>query len=124
MNWVRINTSLPTSPKLIAVARELSCTVNEALGLTLCWLCWLDTHTTNGKSGLLAAEADEMIFNHEGASRALKAVGWAYEDENMFLCSSEYEKYNSPTAKAKTLAAARQKKSRLNKKSQQQHNKN
>lgn len=116
MNWVRINTTLPTSPKLIALARELTCTVNEALGLTLCWLCWLDTHTTNGKSGLYASEADEMIFNHPGASKALKAVGWAYEDENMFLCCSEYDKYNSPTAKAKSLAAARQKKSRINKK--------
>lgn len=116
MNWVRINTTLPDSPKLIALARRLDCSMNEALGVAVRWLCWLDSHTADGKSGLYAPEVDDVVCQKESASTALCEIGWAYKNEDDFICAVDYETYNTPNTKAKTLAAARQKKSRLNKK--------
>lgn len=116
MNWVRINTTLPDSAKVIALSRLLKCSLNEALGVMVRWLCWLDSHTEDGKSGLLMGEVDDLICGKSGACSALCAIGWVDGDANGYVCAVDYEKYNTPNTKAKTLAAARQKKSRNNKK--------
>lgn len=112
MNWVRINNTLPDSAKMIALARILKCSLNEALGVAVRWLVWLDNHTEDGNSKLLKEEVDEIICNHSGAVYGLAAIGWVDDDNNGYIYAKDYELYNSPTAKAKTLAAARQRKSR------------
>jgi hypothetical protein len=116
MNWVRINSTLPDSAKVITLARVLECSLNEALGIAVRWLVWLDRHTEDGKSGLLACEVDSLVCNKLGAAAALGAIGWAEVDKQGFLHAVDYDLYNSPTAKAKTLAMARQRKSRSHKK--------
>lgn len=124
MNWVKIQNNLPDSPKVIQLARCMQVSEAYALGVAVRWLCWLDKHTEDGKTGLLVQEVAKSICGHTDAVKALQGIGWADVDEDGTVYAVNFDKYNSPTAKAKTLAAARQKKSRLNKKSQQQHNKN
>lgn len=123
MNWVRINNTLPDSPKIIALARMLDCSFNEALGIAVRWLCWLDVHTTDGKSGLHRNEVDDFICIQAGAANALESIGWVKEDAEGLVCAVDFDAYCSPSAKAKTLAAARQKKSRLLKKTKEKLNK-
>lgn len=112
MNWVRINSTLPDSAKMITLARILKCSMNEALGVAVRWLIWLDSHTEDGNSKLLKEEVDDLICEYPGATLGLASIGWVNEDANGYICAVDYDLYNSPTAKAKTLAAARQRKSR------------
>lgn len=112
MNWVRINSNLPESPKMIKLARVMKCSRAEALGMALRWLCWLDTHTEDGKTGLLPDEVDESICQKNSGMRALELIGWATVAKDGTVHSVDYELYNGPTAKAKAMAAAKKAKQR------------
>ena len=116
MNWVRVNNSLPGSPKIIALARELCCSVNEALGVAVRWLCWLDAHTVDGKSGLLANEVNFMVCDQDGATEALESIGWAEVDDNGYVYAKNYDEFCSAGAKKRAQGAARVKRMRERKK--------
>lgn len=107
MNWVRINATLPSNPKMIALARLLKGSLNEALGVALRWLCWLDSHTTTGQSKLTPAEVNEHVCQHKTAAEALTAIGWAELGADGTLNSVDYTLYNSPSAKTRAVASAK-----------------
>lgn len=116
MNWIRVNSTLPSSEKMIALARVVQCSLTEALGVAVRWLVWLDSHTEDGNSKLLKEEVDEFVCCCPGACLGLAAIGWVESDENGYVFAKDYELYNGPTAKAKMLAAARQRRCRNKKK--------
>lgn len=107
MSWVRVNNTLPGSPKVIALARLLGCSMAEALGLAVRWFCWLNTHTADGKSGLPPGDVDAHIFGVKGACVAFGAIGWAKLDEAGHVCAVDYEVYNGAQAKRRAQGAAR-----------------
>lgn len=116
MNWIRINNTLPSSEKMIVLARVVQCSLTEALGVAVRWLVWVDAHTEDGNSKLLKEEVDEFVCCCPGAFLGLAAIGWVEADENGYVYAKDYELYNSPTTKARMLAAARQRKCRNKKK--------
>lgn len=115
MNWVRIENNLPDSPKIIKMARCMGTSENEALGVAVRWLCWLDRQTQHGGTQLLPEEVAEKVCQHPKAVQALQEVGWADTLHDGTVYSVDFELYNSPSAKARTLATARKAKSRLKK---------
>lgn len=119
MNWVKIQNNLPDSPKVIQLARCMQVSEAYALGVAVRWLCWLDKHTEDGKTGLLSHEVAKAICGHSDAVKALQGIGWADIAEDGTVYAVNFDKYNSPTAKARTLQAARKANQRANKK----HNK-
>lgn len=117
-DYIRINTTLANSPKVVQLARKLSCTKDEALGVMVRWLSWLDTYTTDGCTGLSPAEIDEYIFNELDTDylEGLRFIGWADLDENNNVFAVDFCKYNGPTAKKRIAGAERQRKHRNKKK--------
>jgi hypothetical protein len=93
----------------------------EALGLAVEWLCWLDSVSSDGSTGLTAELIDTLFFNERLSqdyvtsvtgchkmSQALVAIGWLDADENGQLYAVNFEKHNGESAKKRTEAAERQ----------------
>lgn len=121
-DYIRINNLLPDSAKVMQLSREWACSLDEALGGMVRWLCWLDLHTTDGKTGLTVSELSELIFHDDSPNPnvvdGLIAIGWAAVGKDGYVYSVDFEKYNGPTAKLRAWNAARQKACRKRKKSE------
>jgi hypothetical protein len=78
MDWIKINTALPRSPKVVRLASLMGVSEREALGLALEWFCWLDSATADGSTGLRANEIDRVFTCHAssvtGVSRFCDAL--------------------------------------------------
>lgn len=115
-DFIRIKNTLPESPKVIQLARELHCGRFAALGFMVRWLAWLDMHTEDGKTELSSDELNAYVFpdlNCDGLS-ALVAIGWA-ELVDGKVCAVDFDQYCTPTAKKRIASAARQRKHRAKK---------
>lgn len=128
MDWIKINTTLPRSPKVLRLASFMGIDRHTALGLILEWLCWLDGVSSDGSTGLSSAQIDQL-FSCDNVSQknvtlchtlsqALREIGWAYEDENGAFYASNFEKSNGKNAKKRAEATERQRESRKRKLSQ------
>ncbi|MBR4008171.1 hypothetical protein [Fibrobacter sp.] len=117
-DYIRIKNTLPNSPKVIQLARELHCGRFAALGLMVHWLAWLDMHTEDGKTELSSDEVNAYVFydqNCDGLS-ALVSIGWA-ELVDGKVRAVDFDKYCTPTAKSRISACERQRKHRNKKRS-------
>ena len=136
MNWIKINTTLPRSPKIMLLGQHLGISRYEALGLAVEWLAWLDGITANGETGLSADLMDRLFYteflsqknvtnvtdicdechtNVTKLSHALSQIGWVEVDKNGIVHVLDFDKHNGETAKKRAENAERQRKSRLNK---------
>lgn len=112
MSWIRIETSLPRSSKIVQLARALGCNRMAALGVALTWLAWLDEQTVDGRTGMCAEEVDDVLgFKRAGA--ALVSIGWAELDEHGCLVAVDWEQYNGESSKKRALSARRMDRKRL-----------
>lgn len=115
MDWIKVNTSLPRSPKVVRLATLMGVSEREALGLALEWFCWLDSATADGCTGLSKVEVDRIFTCHAscvtGVSRfsdALAQIGWIFEDENGIIFASNFDQHNGESAKKRAQATKRQ----------------
>lgn len=112
MNWIKVNSNLRTSPKLVTVASRLSVTPVTALG-AIC-TAWMLADEHAGESGLLKhinlQTLDDMI-GVAGLAEAMAFVGWLEETEDgvQFV---DYQEHNGSTAKTRALAQRRQSRKR------------
>lgn len=106
MSWIRIETSLPRSRKIVQLARELRCNRMAALGVAMTWLAWLDEQTVDGRTGMCAEEVDDVL-GFKGVGSALVSIGWAELDEHGALVAVDWEQYNGESAKQRALKARR-----------------
>lgn len=95
------------------LARELECSQEEALGVMVRWLAWLDMHTIDGKTGLSETEANRLVFGHglREYTEALVAIDWAEVVDGM-VCAVDFDRYCTPTAKSRIANCERQRKHR------------
>lgn len=129
MDWIKINTTLPQNPRVVRLGSLMGISTREALGLIIEWLCWLDSATGDGSTGLTAAEVDNLfspsakrrqnvtlasakcharsVTASRTFSNALLEIGWAYEDENGVFCASNYDEHNGKNAKRRAQGAKR-----------------
>lgn len=115
-DFIRIKNTLPNSPKVMLLAHELECAQEEALGIMVRWLAWLDMYTEEGKTGLSIADVNALVFGNScrDYSGALVAIGWA-ELVDGKVCAVDFDQYCTPTAKKRIASAARQRKHRAKK---------
>lgn len=112
MSHINIFNTLPDSPKVALFAREWKCKPDEALGLMVRWLCWLDKHTKDGRTQLTEKEVEQLIFSGKKRLSGFIKMGWAAKDKDGFIYSVDFDLYNGPTAKKRVQDAARQRKNR------------
>ena len=118
MNWIKVQTNLRTSPKLVRIASGLKWTPVQALGAIVNSWMIADEHAT--ESGLLEGltffDLDAMI-SCPGLSEAMANVGWLKETSKgvQFV---NYEEHNGSTAKSR---AREQKRKQLSRKCPPKH---
>ena len=112
MNWIKVNSNLRTSPKLVTVASRLSVTPVTALG-AIC-TAWMLADEHAGESGLLKhinLQTLDGMIGVDGLAEAMAFVGWLEETEDgvQFV---DYQEHNGSTAKTRALAQRRQSRKR------------
>lgn len=112
MNWIKVNSNLRTSPKLVTVASRLSVTPVTALG-AIC-TAWMLADEHASESGLLKhinLKALDTMIGVDGLAEAMAFVGWIEEtDEGVQFV--EYQEHNGTTAKSRALSQKRQSRKR------------
>ena len=106
MAWIKVQSTLPESPKVFRLARLLGVSRMEALGYAVRWFCWLDSHCADGATELQEEDVDALIGT-SGITRAFCALGWAFLDENGYVFVQEYEKHNGESAKKRAETQSR-----------------
>jgi len=112
VNWIKVNSNLRTSPKLVTVASRLSVTPVTALG-AIC-TAWMLADEHASESGLLKhinLKALDTMIGVDGLAEAMAFVGWIEEtDEGVQFV--EYQEHNGTTAKSRALSQKRQSRKR------------
>lgn len=111
MAWIKVQTTLARSAKMMQFAAALRMRRREALGVAVEWFCWVDAQCSNGCTGLLPEQVDD-VMGCERLADALLAVGWGFVGTDGFLYVADFEQHNGEGAKARALAAERQAKKR------------
>lgn len=118
MDWIKVNTSLARSPKVRRMASLMGVDKHTALGLMLDWLCWVDSATADGYTGLTVDEINaEFACNAVCVTpcndqalqycNAMLEIGWVTLDENGIVCVHNFEAHNGDNAKRRAQGAKR-----------------
>lgn len=105
-SWIKLQVTLARSAKIVQFAQVLRMRRREALGVAVEWFCWVDSQCSNGCTGLLPAQVDDVLECKRLAD-ALLAVGWAFVGTDGFLYITDYEQHNGDSAKQRALVAER-----------------
>lgn len=104
-SWIKVQVTLPESPKIFRLARLLRVGRMEALGYAVRWFCWLDTYCANGSTELTEGDVDALI-GKSGITRAFCELGWASVDEGYVLVL-DFDKHNGKNSKQRAENQAR-----------------
>lgn len=145
MSWIKLNTTLPRSPKVLRFASLMGIDRHTALGLMFDWLCWLDGVSEDGSTGLTPELVDQLFtadlsqnfvtrvtdLSQKNVTRvtdfcdachtmsqALLEIGWAFVDEKGEIHASDFAKHNGENAKRRMENAERQRVAREKRMSQ------
>ena len=112
MNWIKVQTNLRTSPKLMGVATALEWTPVQSLGAIVTAWMLADEHATDTGllKGLSFSDLDSMV-SCPGLAEAMASVGWLKETSKgiQFV---KYEEHNGSTAKSRARDQKRKRVSR------------
>ena len=112
MNWIKVQTNLRTSPKLVRISSALKWTPVQSLGAVVHLWMIADEHAT--ESGLLEGltffDLDSMVAC-SGLAESMASVGWLKETAKgvQFV---NYEEHNGSTAKSRAREQKRKAASR------------
>ena len=105
-SWVKVQVTLPESPKIFRLARLLGVGRMEALGYAVRWFCWLDTHCANGSTELTESDVDALI-GKSGITRAFCELEWASVDAEGYVLVLDFDKHNGKNSKQRAENQAR-----------------
>lgn len=105
-NWIKVQVTLPESPKIFRLARLLGVCRMEALGYAVRWFCWLDTYCANGSTELTEGDVDALI-GKSGITRAFCELEWASVDADGFVRVMDFDKHNGESSKKRAESQAR-----------------
>lgn len=106
VSWIKVQVTLPESPKIFRLARLLGVGRMEALGYAVRWFCWLDTYCANGATELHADEVDALV-GREGITAAFCELGWAAVDADGYVLVLEFDKHNGDNSKKRAETQCR-----------------
>lgn len=105
-SWIKVQVTLPESPKIFRLARLLGVCRMEALGYAVRWFCWLDTYCANGATELHESEVDALV-GRCGITRAFCELGWASVDAEGYVLVLDFDKHNGKNSKQRAENQAR-----------------
>lgn len=98
VSWIKVQVTLPESPKIFRLARLLGVGRMEALGYAVRWFCWLDTYCANGSTELTEGDVDALI-GKSGITRAFCELEWAAVDAAGYVLVMDFDKHNGESSK-------------------------
>ena len=105
-SWIKVQVTLPESPKIFRLARLLGVSRMEALGYAVRWFCWLDTYCAHGVTELHADEVDALV-GRVGITAAFCELGWASVDAEGYVLVLEFDKHNGASSKLRAETQCR-----------------
>ncbi len=105
-SWIKVQVTLPESPKIFRLARLLGVGRMAALGYAVRWFCWLDTHCVNGSTELTEGDVDALI-GRSGITRAFCELEWASVDAEGYVLVLDFDKHNGKSSKQRAENQAR-----------------
>ncbi len=105
-SWIKVQVTLPESPKIFRLARLLGVGRMEALGYAVRWFCWLDTYCANGSTELTESDVDALI-GKDGITRAFCELEWASVDAEGYVLVLDFDKHNGKSSKQRAENQAR-----------------
>lgn len=105
-SWIKVQVTLPESPKIFRLARLLGVGRMEALGYAVRWFCWLDTYCANGSTELTEGDVDALI-GRSGITRAFCELEWASVDAEGYVLVLDFDKHNGKNSKQRAENQAR-----------------
>lgn len=113
MNWIHVNTTLPTSPKILILAELLKCKRRETFGLIIEFFCWVDANFSNGNTHLTPKQINKL-FDQKKFAESLCEIGWGSIDENGHYVVQDFDSYNGKNAKRRIQDVEKKRKKRAN----------
>ena len=112
MNWIKVQTNLRTSPKLVRVASALKWTPVQSMGAVI--TCWMLADEHASETGLLEGlnfSDINLMVSCPGLAESMASVGWLKETSKgvQFV---NYEEHNGSTAKSRAREQKRKAASR------------
>ena len=108
MNWIKIETSTPEKPEVMAVARILKVHPYHALGLVVRFWIWCDMNVSDGYIRHTTTLDIDMMVKQEGFAQAMIDVGWIITDsEGVYV--PNHDRHMDKSAKNRSLKSERQK---------------
>jgi hypothetical protein len=111
MAWIAMNTTLPHSPKIGAIALRLGVHHMHALGAAMSVWAWADSATADGFVPFATREIVDRQGQTPNICEAMEAVGWI-EVTSGGVLFSDWSKHNGNNTKSRMLAAERQRRRR------------
>lgn len=105
-SWIKVQVTLPESPKIFRLARLLGVGRMEALGYAVRWFCWLDMYCANGSTELTEGDVDALI-GRSGITRAFCELEWASVDAEGYVLVLDFDKHNGKNSKQRAENQAR-----------------
>ena len=105
-SWIKVQVTLPESPKIFRLARLLGVGRMAALGYAVRWFCWLDTYCANGATELHESEVDALV-GKSGITRAFCELEWASVDAEGYVLVLDFDKHNGKSSKQRAENQAR-----------------
>ncbi len=105
-SWIKVQVTLPESPKIFRLARLLGVGRMAALGYAVRWFCWLDTHCVNGSTELTEGDVDALI-GRSGITRAFCELEWASVDAEGYVLVLDFDKHNGKSSKQRAESQRR-----------------
>lgn len=105
--WIKIQTSLLRSPKIVRMMSALDADKFRTLGGTVSAWCLADEHANS--DGVLEMSTDELdaLIGFPGLAAAMISVGWLLELPGSKIQFPDYEAHNGPTAKRRAQETSR-----------------
>ena len=113
MNWIPINTTLPTSPKIVILASLIKCKRREAFGLVVEFFCWLDANFFDGNTRMTAKQLNQL-FDKKGFAEAMCEIGWGRIDEKGHYIVQDFDAYNGKSTKRRLKDTEKKRNQRAN----------
>lgn len=108
MNWIKVRTTLRTSPKVVRISSALMWTPVQSIGAIVSAWMLADEHADDNGEVKMTAEEFDIVIGCPGLADAMEAVGWL-EIGDCSVLFLEYQEHNGTTAKRR---AADQKRKR------------
>lgn len=110
-DWIKMQTSLDTNPKIFAIAEELGIDTLHAVGCMWKLWAWADTHSIDGNALTVTSVTLDRLIGVSGFAQALRNVGWLAGDDGC-LNLPNFEEHNGKTAKTRASTSSRVKRHR------------